>query len=90
MEKQKVWSMRAKEWKECHDAPDLQTAELQRHPIADLAGMKLHVIIVYLSWNETDKSPTVDWAITQFCGFIFFILTSWCGHRVHVQWNAWQ
>lgn len=54
--KWKVRPARAKEREERSDSPDLQTAELQRHPITDPTGMILHVITAHLSQKETAKS----------------------------------
>lgn len=34
------------------DSPDLQTAQLQSHPIADLTRVKLHVIAANLSGSK--------------------------------------
>lgn len=33
----------------CSDTPDLQTAELQSHPVADFTRMVLHVVTTHLS-----------------------------------------
>lgn len=52
---------RAEEWEECDDSPDLQTAQLQSHSVADLTGMILHVIITHLLWNRHREIRYVTW-----------------------------
>ena len=61
------------------DSPDLQTTELQSHPITDLTGVILHVVTPHLSprvhKRETEKTVPTCTTFTLHYKFIIFLLT---------------
>lgn len=83
--KLKVWRARAKEWEEHRDSPDLQTAELQCHPITDFTGLILHVITTHLSRKETEKSdkPIYTTVILDYLTTVEIIWIWWQNWNSH-------